>query len=296
MKTIDCFMYFDEDMLLDLRLNILDQYVSKFVICEATYNHKGISKKLNFDIKKFKKFEKKIIYTVLDQNPPNLKKIDSNEKPNLKNSKILHNSITRDVFQRNHLMSKISDFVDDDLILISDLDEVPNLEQFRYKNKINIFCQKMFYYKLNLIYPNFVWHGTKACKKRHLNSPQWLRNIKSKKFGFWRLDTLFSNQKYIDINFINNGGWHFTNVKKPEDIHFKMSNFAHHLEYEESGIKVEDLREKISNKKIFYNHAADKSSVNKWNSNIDLRVVEDNHLPKFLINNKKIYKEWLEKN
>jgi len=296
MKTIDCFMYFDEDMLLDLRLNILDQYVSKFVICEATYNHKGISKKLNFDIKKFKKFEKKIIYTVLDQNPPNLKKIDSNEKPNLKNSKILHNSITRDVFQRNHLMSKISDFVDDDLILISDLDEVPNLEQFRYKNKINIFCQKMFYYKLNLIYPNFVWHGTKACKKRHLNSPQWLRNIKSKKYGFWRLDTLFSNQKYIDINFINNGGWHFTNVKKPEDIHFKMSNFAHHLEYEESGIKVEDLREKISNKKIFYNHAADKSSVNKWNSNIDLRVVEDNHLPKFLINNKKIYKEWLEKN
>ncbi len=296
MKTIDCFMYFDEDMLLDLRLNILDQYVSKFVICEATYNHKGISKKLNFDIKKFKKFEKKIIYTVLDQNPPNLKKIDSNEKPNLKNSKILHNSITRDVFQRNHLMSKISDFVDDDLILISDLDEVPNLEQFRYKNKINIFCQKMFYYKLNLIYPNFVWHGTKACKKRHLNSPQWLRNIKSKKYGFWRLDTLFSNQKYIDINFINNGGWHFTNVKKPEDIHFKMSNFAHHLEYEESGMKVEDLREKISNKKIFYNHAADKSSVNKWNSNIDLRVVEDNHLPRFLINNKKIYKEWLEKN
>ena len=296
MKTIDCFMYFDEDMLLDLRLNILDQYVSKFVICEATYNHKGISKKLNFDIKKFKKFEKKIIYTVLDQNPPNLKKIDSNDKPNLKNSKILHNSITRDVFQRNHLMSKISDFVDDDLILISDLDEVPNLEQFRYKNKINIFCQKMFYYKLNLIYPNFVWHGTKACKKRHLNSPQWLRNIKSKKYGFWRLDTLFSNQKYIDINFINNGGWHFTNVKKPEDIHFKMSNFAHHLEYEESGIKVEDLREKIFNKKIFYNHAADKSSVNKWNSNIDLRVVEDNHLPKFLINNKKIYKEWLEKN
>ena len=296
MKTIDCFMYFDEDMLLDLRLNILDQYVSKFVICEATYNHKGISKKLNFDIKKFKKFEKKIIYTVLDQNPPNLKKIDSNEKPNLKNSKILHNSITRDVFQRNHLMSKISDFVDDDLILISDLDEVPNLEQFRYKNKINIFCQKMFYYKLNLIYPNFVWHGTKACKKRHLNSPQWLRNIKSKKYGFWRLDTLFSNQKYIDINFINNGGWHFTNVKKPEDIHFKMSNFAHHLEYEESGMKVEDLREKISNKKIFYNHAADKSSVNKWNSNIDLRVVEDNHLPKFLINNKKIYKEWLERN
>ena len=294
MKIIDCFMYFDEDMLLDLRLNILDQYVSKFVICEATYNHKGINKKLNFDIKKFKKFEKKIIYTILDQEPPNLREVESKDEINLKNSKILHNSITRDIFQRNYLMNKINEFDDEDLILISDLDEVPNLEKFSYKYKINIFCQKMFYYKLNLIYPNFVWHGTKACKKRYLNSPQWLRNIKSKKYEFWRLDALFSNKKYIGVNFINNGGWHFTNVKKPEDIHFKMSNFAHHLEYEESGVKIEDLRKNISNKKVFYNHAADKSNSNKLNSNIDLKVVEDNLLPRFLIKNKDIYKEWLE--
>ncbi len=287
-------MYFDEDMLLDLRLNILDQYVSKFVICEATYNHKGMSKKLNFDIKKFKKFEKKIIYTVLDQEPQNLREVESKDEINLKNSKILHNSITRDIFQRNYLMSKINEFDDEDLILISDLDEVPNLEKFRYKYKINIFCQKMFYYKLNLIYPNFVWYGTKACKKRHLISPQWLRNIKSKKYEFWRLDALFSNKKYIGVNFINNGGWHFTNVKKPEDIHFKMSNFAHHLEYEESGINIEDLKKNISNKKVFYNHAMDKSNFNKWNSNIDLKVVEDNLLPRFLIKNKDMYKEWLE--
>ena len=100
-------MYFDEDMLLDLRLNILDQYVSKFVICEATYNHKGISKKLNFDIKKFKKFEKKIIYIVLDQKPPSLRAIDSKDEINLKNSKILHNSITRDMFQRNYIRIKL---------------------------------------------------------------------------------------------------------------------------------------------------------------------------------------------
>ena len=50
MKIIDCFMYFDEDMMLDLRLNILDKYVSNFIICEATFNHKGLKKKLNFDI------------------------------------------------------------------------------------------------------------------------------------------------------------------------------------------------------------------------------------------------------
>ena len=59
--------------------------------------------------------------------------------------------------------------------------------------------------------------------------------IKNMNSGDWML---YSRTKYIGVNFINNGGWHFTNVKKPEDIHFKMSNFAHHLEYEESGSKL----------------------------------------------------------
>ena len=53
MKIIDCFMYFDEDMMLDIRLNVLNKFVSHFVICEAAFNHKGISKKLNFNINNF---------------------------------------------------------------------------------------------------------------------------------------------------------------------------------------------------------------------------------------------------
>ena len=48
MKIVDCFMYFDEDMMLDLRLNILDKYVSRFIICEATYSHNGQKKKIKF--------------------------------------------------------------------------------------------------------------------------------------------------------------------------------------------------------------------------------------------------------
>ena len=54
-------------MFIDLRLNILNKYVSKFIICEATYNHNGESKKLNFDIKNFSKFKSKIDYIVLDK-------------------------------------------------------------------------------------------------------------------------------------------------------------------------------------------------------------------------------------
>ena len=57
-------------------------------------------------------------------------------------------------------------FSDEDLIMISDIDEIPNLEKFNYKNKISIFMQRMFYYKLNLVYPNFFGLEAKSVKKK----------------------------------------------------------------------------------------------------------------------------------
>ncbi len=294
MKIIDCFMYFDEDMLLDLRLNIMDKFVSKFIICESVFNHKGIKKKLNFDINKFKKFKDKIIYIALKDQPNNIKEILNDDDKEKQNSKIIYNSINRDIYQRNHLMSEIENFEDDDLILISDLDEIPNLNNFTYKKKISVFCQKMFYYKFNLIYPNFIWYGTKACKKKYLISPQWLRNIKSKKYNFWRLDAILSKKKYINLDFINNGGWHFTNIKKAEDIHFKMQNFAHHLEYESSGITLEKLKKSIENKVVFYDHSSKKSEQDKWNAGFKLKKIDLNYLPEYLSENKNKYKNWIE--
>ena len=91
----------------------------------------------------------------------------------------------------------LKEFEENDLIAISDLDEIPNFENFRYKNKITFFEQKMFYYKLNLIYPNFIWVGSKICKKKHLINPQWLRNVKSKIYPYWRLDTYFSKKNIV---------------------------------------------------------------------------------------------------
>ena len=89
----------------------------------------------------------------------------------------------------------------------------------------------MFYYKFNLKHPTLTWVGSKACKKKDLISPQSIRNIKSKIYPLWRLDVYFSKDKYFNLNFVDNGGWHFTNLKTPEDIHFKLSNFLHHHEY-----------------------------------------------------------------
>jgi len=69
MKLIDCFMYFDEDVVLDIRLNVLNDKVDKFVIVESKMDHSGNEKKLNFDINNFKKFKDKIEYLVADDLP-----------------------------------------------------------------------------------------------------------------------------------------------------------------------------------------------------------------------------------
>ena len=198
MKIIDCFMYFDEDMILDIRLNILNEFVSKFIICEAKFNHNGLPKKLNFDIKKFKKFEDKIDYVVVNDQPNNLFVINNYDQENIKKNKILDNALIRENFQRNFCYETLKNYHNEDLVIINDLDEIPNLENFRYKSKISIFKQKMFYYKFNLELPDFEWMGSKICKIKHLVSPQWLRNVKPKNILSGEL-TLFLIKKNIIV-------------------------------------------------------------------------------------------------
>ena len=293
MKFIDCFMYFNEDMILDVRLNTLDKYVSKFVICEAAFNHNGSTKKLNFDIEKFPKFKDKIIYKILDKQPDNLKLIKDSDSKKIREHKILDNALIRENYQRNHLFKEIKNFSDDDLIIISDLDEIPNLEKFTYKAKITVFKQKMFYYKFNLYYPNYLWTGTKICRKKDLISPQWIRNIKSRKYPLWRLDILFSEKKYNNIGFVKDGGWHFTNIKNAEQIDHKMKNFLHHHEYESSGLKINDIEKLIEEKRVLYDYKVDQRE-NKWSGEIKLKKIDTNYLPDYIHLNPEKFKEWID--
>ena len=191
-------MYFDEDLLLDLRLNYLDKFVEKFVITEATYTHNGDRKNLRFDINNFKKFKDKISYIVVDRQPDNIKEILKSDNEEERGEKLILNGMARDYFQRENLRKGIEAASDNDLILISDLDEIPNLNNLNFtkiNNNVIIFEQKMFYYKLNLFYENFKWQGTKGVKFKNFISPQWLRNIKGKKYPKWRIDTWFSKKK-----------------------------------------------------------------------------------------------------
>ena len=286
-------MYYDEDVVLDIRLNTLKNYVSYFVICEANFNHNGTKRDLKFNINNFSKFKEKIVYIPLTQQPNNLRIINKEDNLLTKNSKILDNALVRENYQRNFLNTQIKKYDGNDLIIISDLDEIPNLKKFQYRKKITFFEQKMFYYKLNLIHSDFVWYGSKICKKKHLVNPQWLRNVKSKKYPPWRLDILFSKTKYNDIEFIKHGGWHFTNIKTAEKIDYKMRNFLHHLEYEESGLGVNDVKKIISEKKVFYDHKADKKEK-KWNAAIILKKEDENLLPNYIVNNKVKFKDWLD--
>lgn len=287
-------MYSGEDMILDIRLNTLENYVSNFIICEAKFHHNGSEKKLNFDISKFQKFKDKIIYIVLENQPSSLLEIKESDNSKVKKNKILDNALIRENFQRNFCFKEINKFPGDDLIIINDLDEIPNLKNFSYRNKITIFKQKMIYYKFNLKYPNYNWMGSKICKIKHLLSPQWLRNIKSKKYPTWRLDILFNKRKYSDICFVNNGGWHFTNIMTPEKMDLKFRNFLHHFEYEESGFDVQKLQELVKNKKVLYDHNSDKKNSNKWQESKKLEKIDLNLLPDYLIKNLSKYKLWMD--
>ena len=296
MKIYDCFMYYDEDLLLDIRLNALDKYVEKFVITEATYTHNGSKKELNFNIENFKKFKHKIEYIVVDQQPPNIKKLDENDAPEVLEEKLILNGMARDYFQRENLKKGLKNLEKDDLIIISDLDEIPNLDKLNFnevKNNIIIFQQKMFYYKLNLLYDKFIWAGSKAVKYKNFISPQWLRNIKSKKYSFWRLDIFFSKKKYSNLHYIDDGGWHFTCIRTPEDLEKKLLNFAHHYEFEQSGLNSNDLKKLIKEKRVMYDHNVDQKGY-KWSGKSILKKINLNYLPNYIKDNAERFKEWLD--
>ena len=235
MKIFDCFMYFDEEVILDLRLNMLNDHVDYFVIVESVFTHRGEKRELKFNLNKFEKFKDKIIYLVFEEEPSNIEKILINDDKDEKSRKYIFNAGYRENGQRNYILNGLSLAKNDDMILVSDVDEIPNLENLdlsKVEEKIILFNQDMFYYKFNLRLPNLIWTGTKACKKKDLISPQWLRNIKDRKYPFYRLDVLFSKTKYIDIKFIENGGWHFSNIKTSAEIEYKLKSYLHHREFE----------------------------------------------------------------
>ena len=296
MKIFDCFMYFDEDLVLDLRLNFLNKYVDKFVIVESEYNHKGEKRYPLFDIKKFSKFEKKIEYILINDIHPDIEKITEEDNKDEVYRKSILNAYKRENLQRNKIVEGIKDAKDDDWIIISDLDEIPNLNKIDFnntQNKLVFFKQAMMYYKFNLKLENHIWVGSKACKMKNLISPQWIRNIKDRNYKWWRFDTLLSNMKYKNIKFVENGGWHFSYLKTSEGIEKKLKSYLHHIDYDNNPIGNNRIKEMINNKKPIYNLKADQRE-NKFDGQGKLIKIDINLLPSYIIDNKEKFIDWIE--
>jgi len=289
-------MYFDEEVVLDLRLNVLDKYVDYFVIVESIFTHKGDKRELHFNHDKFKKFKDKIIDLVYDKHPENIEKVFGNDSVGEKSRKYIFNAGYRENGQRNFISKGLAKAEDDDLVLVSDVDEIPNLENLNFRKinqKIILFKQDMFYYKFNLKLPDLIWSGTKACRRKHLKKPQWLRNIKDRKYPFYRFDTIFSDTKYIDVKFIDNGGWHFSNIKTAEEIEYKLKSYLHHREFDVSPMSKDQIDEIIKNKQAIYDLKVYKR-VNKIGDGSKLEKYPLDKLPGFLQDNISSYEEWID--
>jgi len=298
MKIFDCFMFYDEERLLDIRLNILDKFVDFFIIVESEYFHNGKKRSLKFDINKFKKFENKIIYLIHKNEPSGIFKINDNDDESTQSYKLITNAHLRENDQRNYISEGLTKADNDDLILISDVDEIPNFNSIdlsKINNQIIMFEQEIFYYKFNRYLPNFKWYGTKACKKKNFINPQWLRNIKNKKFSLWRFDTLFSKNKYINKIFIQDGGWHFSNIKNASDIELKLKSYLHHRDYETEELGYNKINELIKNSETIYDMFGDKKSK-KYSDDKrkKLEKYDLKKLPQYIQNNLDTYKEWID--
>ena len=269
MKIYDCFSYWDEDFLLDLRLNILNNYVDYFVIVEGNKTWQNNFKKLRFDIKKFPKFEKKIIYIPVENMP-------DGDDPYL-----------RENFQRNCILRGLKSSSEEDIIIISDLDEIPNptnIDKFNKKMKYAVFKQNHYYYKINLqstLNPH--WYGSRICIKKFLKSPQWLRNLKFKKRPFWRIDKLRLN------NILENGGWHFCNIKNAEQLLYKYRNLCetndpYHFKekIDQKYLQIEEIKKRITLGQDIIGRDEEYKTVKL-----------DESFPKYFLENLDLYNNWI---
>jgi len=296
MKIFDCFMYFDEEVVLDVRLNILNKLVDYFVIVESKFTHKGDERKLKFNHKKFEKFKDKIIYLVYEEQPSKIEIINDEDNENEKSRKYIFNAAYRENGQRNYIEKGIINAKKNDIILISDVDEIPNITDidfYKIKEKIILFKQDMFYYKFNLKMPNLKWTGSKACKKKYLINPQWLRNVKDRKYSPLRIDILFSDKKYSSIKIVEDGGWHFSNIKTAKEIELKLKSYLHHREFDEKPLSVDQIDEIIKNKQAIYDLRVDKAA-NKIGVGSKLEKFELTNLPTYIQKNFNNYKKWID--
>ncbi len=264
-KIIDCITFFDDNLMFELRYNILKSHVDFFVICESRFNHRNKKKNINFALRN-EYDSTKIRHIIIDEKFSNLNNVWENQ-----------------AFQREYLLKNLVEFDAEDYIFFSDPDEIPNpeiLKNFKLNKKYGIFLQKCFNYKFNL-FNRFEspWEGTRVCKKKNLKSIDFMRQkVKSKnlEYNFFRVD----KEKNIEI--FENAGWHFNNILSPEDISLKLKTFAHTEFSSDKFSNIDIIKKKIDKKIDLFERGHNYEKINL-----------DETFPRYLIENLEKYKTFI---
>lgn len=263
MKIFDCTIFFNEVNLLEIRLNVLSPYIDYFVIVQSTHTFTG-NKKEVIDILNLpfiEPFKDRIKHFVIDTTPD----IDPWEN---------------EIYQRNHIQTVLNELAEpDDIILISDLDEIPNLEHFNFNIKDNeiYYCKQLqYYYYFNLL-QNQIWYGTNICRFKILDiyTPQNMRDFRNESFTF----TIDSKKDGIEKYQYQFEGWHFSYLGTKEQIKYKLQSFCH-TEY----AKLQDweIEYSIKLKSDLYQR-----------SGFTYKVVGLDGMPDYILNNKEKYKQFI---
>ena len=264
-KIYDCITFFDENLLVNARFEILKDVVDFFIVCESRYDHKGKKKEINFKLKN-KSFSNKIRHIIIEENFPNLNdgwKIES--------------------YQREKIIDGLYDAKNEDFILYSDSDEIPNpssLKNIQLVKKYGVFMQKFFVYKINIFNKyESPWEGTRICKKKDLKSVTHLRKkilTKNLKKAFWKIGL----EKNIQV--IEEGGWHFNNLYIPELISKKLKTFQHEKFSIEKYSSIDVINKKISKLEDLFGR----------NQNYQ-KVELDKSYPDYIINNLVVFDKFI---
>jgi beta-1,4-mannosyl-glycoprotein beta-1,4-N-acetylglucosaminyltransferase len=235
MKIVDCFIFYNELDMLKYRLSILNEYVDYFILVESTHTHVGKEKQLFYNENKelFKEFHSKIIHIIVDDFPFKFPNIDIAKSEQWKNENFQRNAIVRGLNQLSLL--------DDDIIIISDLDEIPDPKILN-----NIIENKLV---INDVYK--------------LEQDFYYYNLNSKMANTWYHSKIISYKKYIELiiqhnindirwhipvhNIIRNAGWHLSYFGNSQFIQNKIQQFGHQEFNSEQYTNTDKIQERIDN-------------------------------------------------
>lgn len=256
----DCFTFFNELDLLEIRLNVLNNVVGKFVIVESTKTFSNLKKPLYYNDNKqrYNKFKDKIIHIIVNDHP---KFIDA---------------WSFERHQRNSIIRGLKECDKNDTIIISDLDEIPNpdkIKKYQHYKGLKCFKQKMFYYYINNIdLVNPFWSETPS---------KMLLYSDFEKYNFSPQEIRFAKGKLI-----KNGGWHFSYLGGAEAIAKKIKSFSHQEYNSTEYTEISSIKEKVlAGKDIF-----DRGQGKRYAS-----IKIDKQFPKYLLLNQDKYSKLIKK-